>query len=392
MKRLPALLITLLIIEWIDEAVFSSHETAWPLIRADLHLSYTQIGLLLSLPGLCGALIEPVLGILGDTWKRRSLILGGGLVFSVSLAIMSLSRGFFSLLLPSCALNPASGAFVSLSQASLMDVDPTRHEQNMARWTLAGSVGVVSGPLLLGASTALGAGWRGLMLGLAVVTVLMVAFSARKIPSVGACQPEGQMVESVSFSEGIRRAGRALKRAEVLRWLILLEFSDLMLDVFYGFLALYLVDVVHLTPQAAGFGVAVWTGVGLLGDFLLIPLLERVNGLDYMRVSVAAEMLLFPAFLLIPSVVGKIVILGLLGLFNAGWYSVLQGRLYSAMPGQSGTVMTMTNVFGWAGKLFPLVVGLAAERFGMGTAMWLLLAGPLALAVGLPGKSTLQLN
>lgn len=35
----------------------------------------------------------------------------------------------------------------------------------------------------------------------------------------------------------------ALRQKEVLRWLVLLEFSDLMLDVLLGFLALYFVDV-----------------------------------------------------------------------------------------------------------------------------------------------------
>lgn len=29
---------------------------------------------------------------------------------------------------------PASGAFVNLSQATLMDSETDRHEQNMARW------------------------------------------------------------------------------------------------------------------------------------------------------------------------------------------------------------------------------------------------------------------
>ena len=36
-----------------------------------------------------------------------------------------------------------------------------------------------------------------------------------------------------------------------------------------------------------------WSGLGLRGDFLLIPLLEKVRGLDYLRVSVLLELLLF---------------------------------------------------------------------------------------------------
>jgi MFS family permease len=67
-----------LLIEFLDELVFGVNEAAWPLIRTDLRLSYLQIGLLLSLPGIVSAIIEPFLGILGDIWKRRLLILGGG--------------------------------------------------------------------------------------------------------------------------------------------------------------------------------------------------------------------------------------------------------------------------------------------------------------------------
>ncbi len=45
----------------------------------------------------------------------------------------------------------------------------------------------------------------------------------------------------------MRAALSALRRGEVLRWLVLLQFSDLMLDVLLGFLALYFVDVAGLT-------------------------------------------------------------------------------------------------------------------------------------------------
>ena len=177
---------------------------------------------------------------------------------------------------------------------------------------------------------------------------------------------------------------RALRRAEVLRWLVLLEFSNLMLDVLLGYLALYFVDVVGVTPAQAGGAVAVWTGVGLLGDFLLIPLLERVRGLSYLRVSVVAELVLFPAFLLAGGWWAKLVLAGLLGLFNSGWYSILQAGLYSAMPGRSGTTLAVTNVSGLVAALIPLGLGLAAEQFGLGNAMWLLLLGPIVLLIGLP--------
>ena len=53
------------------------------------------------------------------------------------------------------------------------------------------------------------------------------------------------------------------------------------------------------------------------------------------------------------------------------------------MPGQSGTVIALGNAAELFGKLLPFGIGLAAELFGLGAAMWLLLAGPLVLLIGL---------
>ncbi len=157
-----------------------------------------------------------------------------------------------------------------------------------------------------------------------------------------------------------------------------------MLDGFHGFIALYFVDVLGATTTRAGLAVGVWSVVGLLGDFLLIPLLERVRGLSYLRWSVLTMLCLFPAFLLAPNLMIKLVLLGLIGLTNAGWYSILQAQLYTALPGQSGTAMTLHNVSGLCGALIPLGLGLFAERYGLGAMMWLLLVAPVALLVAIP--------
>jgi MFS transporter, FSR family, fosmidomycin resistance protein len=271
-----------------------------------------------------------------------------------------------------------------------MDSDTARHEHNMARWTFAGSLGVVGGTLAMSASAAAGLGWRWLFVALAGVSLLAVLAASRsRFPRVTTeDEDEDEDEGSPGFRAGAVNAVRALKRREVLRWLTLLEFSNLMLDVLLGYLALYFVDEVNVSPETAALAVTVWTVVGLVGDFLLIPLLERVRGLSYLRVSAVAELLLFPAFLLAPDLWMKFVLLGLLGFFNAGWYAILQGRLYSAMPGQSGTVMTLNNVFGLVAGLLPLALGIVAERAGLTSMMWLLLIGPVALLIGLPRRET----
>jgi FSR family fosmidomycin resistance protein-like MFS transporter len=416
--RLLAFPLTLLVIEFLDELVYGAGEAAWPVIRSDLGLSYVQIGALLSLPGVVSSLIEPFIGIAGDIVRpdasspRRYLVLGGGVVFALALLLAAASQGFISLLVAFIVFYPASGAFVSLSQAALMDADPRRHEQNMARWTFAGSLGVVIGPLVLSAALVLGPGWRGLYLAFAIIAIVLVLVARRfpfkpetysnrpveerqrssdeGLPDSSRIQQGNHRPIAQDFKLGMLNALKALRNKEVLRWLVLLEFSDLMLDVLYGFLALYFVDVVGITPAQAALAVSVWLVFGLVGDFLLIPLLERVSGLVYLRFSVVVELILFPAFLVVPVMWGKLALLGLLGLFNAGWYAVLKGRLYTAMPGQSGTVMAVNTVSGLVGSLFPLLLGILAQRYNIAAAMWLLLLGPLALLVGIPWQKRVK--
>jgi FSR family fosmidomycin resistance protein-like MFS transporter len=384
-------ILLLLCFEFLDEFVFGVGEAAWPLIRTDLGLNYIQIGILLSLPGIIGSLVEMPLFILGDIIRpdgsgyRRRIILAAGGVFAFSLLLTALSRSFFPLLASFILFNPASGGFVSLSQASLMDAEPSRREQNMARWTFAGSLGVVIGPLMLGAAVTLGLGWRSLYYGFAVVSVLLVGFAWRFRFLPGG-QSDAERAVPSGFWDGLKNGLQALRRREVLRWLVLVEFSNLMLDVLYGFLALYFVDVAGVTPAQASLGVAVWAGVGLLGDFLLIPLLERLSGLAYLRVSVLLELILFPAFLLAPDLPVKLVLLGMLGFFNSGWYAILQAQLYATMPGQSGTSIAVNNIGGIFGSLIPFAIGFIAQRYNLQAAMWLLLLGPLALWVGIPRR------
>jgi FSR family fosmidomycin resistance protein-like MFS transporter len=409
---------TLLTIEFLDELVYGAGQAAWPVIRDDLGLSYVQIGALLSLPGVVSSLIEPFIGIAGDIIRpggrspRRYLILGGGMVFALALLLAAISQGFITILLAFMLFYPASGAFVSLSQAALMDSEPRRHEQNMARWTFAGSLGVVAGPLALSTALVLGTGWRGLYLVFAVFATMLV-FLARRFPFLPGAQYKGTSGEmqgtnfevwrdstefqsednlpvANDFKSSTKNALSALRNKEVLRWLVLLEFSDLMLDIFYGFLALYFVDVVGITPAQAALAVSVWLVVGLIGDFLLIPILERISGLVYLRFSVMLELILLPSFLIVSSMWAKLVLLGLLGLFNAGWYAVLKGRLYTAMPGQSGKVMAVSTVAGLVGSFIPLFLGLVAQRYNIAAAMWLLLLGPVVLLIGIPWQKRVK--
>jgi FSR family fosmidomycin resistance protein-like MFS transporter len=162
-----------------------------------------------------------------------------------------------------------------------------------------------------------------------------------------------------------------------------------MMDVLLGYLALYFVDVVHATETQAGIAVTFWLALGLLTDFIFIPFIDKQpDSLKFIRRTACLEILAFSVFLLVPGFIPKLIAIVFVNIFNTGWYPVLQGRLYSALPGQSASIMAIGSVTAPLAKLFPLLIGLLADRFGLGLAICLLLLGPLALIIGLPRNHT----
>jgi FSR family fosmidomycin resistance protein-like MFS transporter len=383
-----------LAVELADELVDGAKGAALPLIRHDLGLSYAQIGLLASVPLLAGGLLELPLGVLAGQGRRRRLaVLGGGVIFMLTLLGAASARSFAVLLVAFIAFYPASGAFVSLTQAELMDIWPDRQAQVMARWDLAGSTGAVAGPLLLTAVLAVGGGWRDTYLVLAgAAAVAWLGMCLRGPRAAGQPSDEGASDQGASDQgqPGTARARDvfgALRRWGTLRWLMLAEVANLLVDVFTGFLGLYLVDVAHMRPAIAALGIAIRLGAALAGDAALVAVLERAGDLVVLRVSAVAAALLYPGFLLVPGVIAKLAILAGLSAATAPWYPLLQARLYGSLPGRSSVAVTLSSAAGLAGGLGPLAVGLIAQAFGLPWALAGLVIVPVAVLAGCAGAA-----
>lgn len=375
---------------------------------------------MVSVPLLVGSLIELPLGLVaGQGRTRHRLVLAGGVVVAGSLAAVAAAHSVTVLLIAFVAFFPASGAFVSLTQAALMDSAPGRHQQRMAAWNLAGSAGAVGGPLLLAGVLAVGGGWRMayLLLAAAAGAALAVAFFAapsRPHATPGhdparatatAAPPGGEDAagrEDAAGSENaaggeeaagggedgwrasVREAVRALRNGEVARWVVLLEVSDLLLDVLTGYIGLYLVDVAGASPAEAAVGVAVRLAGGLAGDALFVLVSRRVSGPAALRISAVTAMILYPVFLLVPWLPAKLVILAVLSLATACWYPVVQAGLYTALPGRSGIAVFLSSAAGLLGAAGPLAVGFIAQQAGLTWALAALAAAPAAVLAILP--------
>jgi MFS transporter, FSR family, fosmidomycin resistance protein len=383
-----------LAVELADELVDGAKGAALPLIRHDLGLSYGQVGLLASVPLLVGGALELPLGIMASgPVRRRRAVLAGGIVFILSLLAVAGARSFLVLLAAFTVFFPASGAFVSLTQAELMDAWPDRQARVMARWDLAGSTGAVAGPLLLTAVLAAGGGWRTAYLALAAAAAVAWLGTCLRDPvpvaaadaSPAADAPDG--LADGGFWARARLVLGALRDRSTMRWVLLIEVADLLVDVLTGFLALYLVDVVHLPPAVAALAIALRLGAGLAGDAVLVLVLERVADVTVLRASAVAAALLYPGFLLAPGPAAKLIILAVLSAATAPWYPILQARLYGSLPGRSSVAVTLSSAAALAGGLGPLTVGLLAGAFGLSWALAVLVVVPVAVLAGSAGAS-----
>jgi fucose permease len=252
----------------------------------------------------------------------------------------------------------------------------------MARWDLVGNAGAVAGPVLLVAVLAAHGDWRGGYLLVAAVSTaawLGVLGSRRSNQDTDDTQNTDDTQDTDDEpTPRIRDVLGYAKKAA--RWLVLLEVANLLVDGLTGFVAVYLVDVAHLTPALAAVAIAIRLGAALAGDAALVVVLERIGDGTVLRVTAVAAALLFPALLLVPGAAPKLVALALLSAVTAAWYPLLQARLYGAVP--SPVAVTLGTAASLAGGLGPLAVGVSAGALGLPWALAGLTIVPVIVAFG----------
>lgn len=382
---MPPNLFALFGVEFLDEFIYGLQGAILPKLRDDLVLSYTQIGLLFTIPGLIAIVGEPIIGLIGDTRYRHALVVGGIAATALGLFLTGIGQSFAIILFAFCILYIASGAYVNLSQATLIDRDPPRAERTMAVWTLVGSVAVALAPLIVTVLFFLGQDWRGMYLALAIVAAIYIVILARHRFDAHA----GAERHSISPRELVRDLIGGLKNRELMRWVIVTELADLMLDKLLEVTGLYFHDVVGVDIAEASGAVAIFTLAGLAGNALLVPALEKLRGIRILRVSAIVTLALYIAFLLTPITWIKFALIALISFATSGWFAILRANTYAVLPGQSGLIVSVTSLGNISSVFVPVVLGRIADVFGLQWAMWLLALGPIALIVGLPDKPNL---
>jgi MFS family permease len=379
--------------------------SVFPLVKQDLRLSDTQLGLLGSAFFWVYAILVPIAGNLGDVLSRKNLIVFALLLWSAATCASGLTGGLV-LLIVFRALTGGGEAFYYPSANSILSDYHGQETRALAMGIHQTSVyfGIVASGTLAG-YVGQQFGWRWAFVGFGTAGVLLAALAWRTLREPARGAAEGQRAEAPLPAPPSRAAvaPATLSLKQRLYESVRTPTALLLMGAFVGF---KLVDAAYLTWMptllyrkfglslaTAGFHATFWHHVGAaLGVLAGGRLADRYalrSRLSRPLVQVVGLIGGAPFIFLLGWSADTVVVYGSLALFGVfrGLYdSNLFASLYEVVrpEGRATATGLMLSVAFLAGGTAPLVIGWLGQRLGLGlalasTAVFFVAAGGLIL-------------
>lgn len=368
---------TLLSIALVDEVVAGVFTVGLPLVRDQLGLSYTQIGLLFSVGSLIAILLEPPINLLSDQRSKRAWILGGLFTLTLGFLLAGSAQNFAMLLIAFALISPANGAAVGLAQAALIDQQPQESIRTMTRWTLMSSIGDLLAPLTVSLIVSMQQGWSMLCwLAAAIWLGLAIVLSLLRFPQVTPSIED----TTLSIAGIIPDLRAAIGDPVLVRWAVLTLIPSMVDEIFLGFVALYLRDILHANSASIGLILGITMLGGLAGLFMLdrISWLQRITPRHLLSLLALLVLLGFVGLFSTHSLVFAALALFIISLGAAGWYPIAKAQAYTRFPGRSGMVRAVISLGApFFDVALPGIIGLVAGRFGLTVALAILGTAPI---------------
>ncbi|HEX5502906.1 MAG TPA: MFS transporter [Thermomicrobiales bacterium] len=374
-------LLTTSLVHLTNDACFALLYPLFPLIAADLHLSYAEVGLIKAAFSGASSVLQLPVGVLGERWGAGLLLLLGNAWVGAGLAGMALAGGYAVLLalallagLGGNAQHPLASAMVSRS------FEGPRAATALGTLNFAGDLGKLLGPLAVG-GVAVAFGWRpALALVGGVTAVLSLALLGGRRALLPEPPRESTLTTAGASAHGTARRFGALLLAGGLdnaTRAAALTFLPFLL-VRHG-LPTALVSLLFSAIFAAG--AAGKFACGWLGDrwglFAVVAVTELATAAALVGFLAAPLAVVVPLALV-------------LGFALNGTSSALMALVAQLVPVERrghgyGVYYTATLV---SGALAPLAYGALGDRAGLGTvfvAMALLTAAVVVVVLPLRG-------
>jgi predicted MFS family arabinose efflux permease len=354
-----------------------------PTIAAEFATSTDRVALLATAFAVPFALIQPILGPVGDALGKRRIIRAALLLLSFFALLAPLAPDLGTLTLLRALTGIAAGGIMPLTLATVADAVPIQDRQvALSRVVVFAIAGQIAGGAMAGILAPV-MGWRG-VLALCGGVALLAAVLLFLIPFGGPPEPRRRF-EPVQALRRYRMI-LGLPAARILYLAVFLE------GIFVFGTFPYLAPVLQARGLGSGGGASLEAGLAVAafgaGGFVYAamarPLLKRVGQSRMVRLGggLAAAALLGFAFAPLATV---FIAAGLV--LGTGFYMIhnsIQTRVTEVAPEARGSAVALHAFHFFGGQSFgPVLVGLAIGGFGAPAAFVLAAAGILALSVRL---------
>jgi MFS family permease len=342
-------------------------------LAVEFETSVASIALLSTAFALPYALVQPVLGPLGDAAGKRRVIRICLVAMAAALAVAALAPGLVSLTALRVLAGAAAGGIFPLAIAAVGDQVPIdRRQVALSRLLVAGLTGSAGGGLMAALLEPL-IGWRG-------VTLVCAGIALAGLPMLRdppGARPPGRRLD---FAEALRRYRQilGLRAARVLYGSVFVE-GMLIFGVF-PFIAPTLAERGHGGAAEAGLAISAFALGGFVFALLAGWMVRRLGQTRMMRIGgvLAAFGMLVQA--LAPSAWALAAGCLSLGLGFYMMHSSIQTRVTEVAPGARGTAVSMHTFSFFLGQaLGPAAMGLGRGAVGPEWAMVIAGGGLLGL-------------
>jgi MFS family permease len=343
-------------------------------LAVEFATSPASIALLSTAFALPYALVQPVLGPLGDAAGKRRVIRICLVAMAVALAVAALAPGLTALTVLRVLAGAAAGGIFPLAIAAIGDQVPIERRQvALSRLLVAGLTGSAGGGLMA-ALLEPHIGWRGVTL--ACAGIALAGLPLLRDPR-GTRPPPGRRFD---MAEALRRYRQilGLSAARVLYASVFIE-GTLIFGVF-PFIAPTLVERGHGGAAEAGLAISAFAIGGFVFAALAGWMVRHLGQPRMMRLGGVLAALGMLAQALAPS--GWVLVAGCLPL-GLGFYMMhisIQTRVTEVAPGARGSAVALHTFSFFLGQsLGPALMALGRGTAGPEWAMGLAGAGLLGL-------------
>jgi MFS family permease len=356
-----------------------------PIIGAELGLSFSQIGLIMTCQYLAGAVANVPGGVLVDTVGRKGLLMAISLFWvGFPYLLMSFTHSYVLLLMCVMMVGIGNSLWHPTAIPTLARRYPDRKGLVLSLHGMGGSAGDAIAPLVIGALLAMFT-WRQVVVanvipGLVMSVLLLVFLGTLRLGSKKAA-----VAHDDTPGQSLADYGRSLRQLLRNRSLVLLStsgaFRSMTQNALLTFLPLYLARELGYSIMLIGASMFALQAAGLAAAPIAGHLSDRIGR----RSVVMTSMAMTAVVLLFMALAGKspmfIAFIAVLGFVLYALRPVLQAWLLESTPKNMGgsSIGVLFGAQSLGSSIAPLIGGVIADRYGLGATFYFL-AGTIVCA------------